>query len=454
MSSFGRSMVPALLVTSALAASLTGSPARAAPTPITLRVPVERATLDNGLRVVLDVDHGSPTVTVAVTYDVGSRDEERGRTGFAHLFEHMMFQGSANLPKGEHARLLGARGGTPNGGTGPDLTNYFDALPSSELALALFLEADRMKALDISQDDLENQRKVVQEEVRSGLSAPYGRAGRRLEALIFEGYWPYEHPTGGLMEDLDRAELGWVTAFHAQHYGPNNAVLSIAGDIDPAEAMALVHRYFDRVPKITVAPFREGTLPEQRAPRQETMVDAHARTAASLSGWAIPFTLDADHPALELAADLLGGGESSRLNHLLVVERRLAQSVSAYCDVIRRGPDSLIIDVKLAAGANALEVERLVDGELLRLARTPPSAAELSALHRKAISRLVFGLEDNTSRAVLTGAYELLYGDAGLLERQLPRYLAVTADDVRRVAGRYLTPARRSRILVLPAEKR
>src|SRR3954469_3574095 len=186
----------------------------------------------------MNVDRTSPTVAVAMTYDVGARNEERGRSGFAHLFEHMMFEGSANVPKGEHFRLVSAHGGNLNGTTSSDRTNYFEMLPASELPLALWLEADRMKSLNVSEENFENQRKVVQEEYRMRVSnAAYAPSNIRLDELIYQGYWPYEHAPIGSMPDLDAAQLDWVRDFHAHHYGPNNAVLTVSGDIDPAEAM-------------------------------------------------------------------------------------------------------------------------------------------------------------------------------------------------------------------------
>ena len=286
-------------------------------TPIELKIPLQRFTLDNGLRVVINVDRTSPTVAVAVTYDVGSRDEERGRSGFAHLFEHMMFQGSKNVPKGDHFKLISSHGGTLNGTTNGDRTNYFEVLPASELALGLWLEADRMKSLDVSQDNFENQRKVVQEEYRMRYSnAPYGLSHTKLSELIFQGYFPYEHPTIGSMADLDGAKIEWVRAFHAAHYGPNTAVLTIAGDVDAAEATKLVHQYFDAIPKIQAASFVDPPLPEQTSPRTAVHKDEIARTPGLLYGWAVPNARHADAPALEIAASILGDGESSPSDQL------------------------------------------------------------------------------------------------------------------------------------------
>ncbi|HLV20429.1 MAG TPA: pitrilysin family protein, partial [Polyangiaceae bacterium] len=205
---------------------------------------LQKATLDNGLRVVMNVDRSTPTVAVCVTYDVGSRNEERGKSGFAHLFEHIMFQGSRNVPKGEHFKLISARGGTLNGTTSPDRTNYYEMLPMNELALGLWLEADRMRWLDVTTENFENQRRVVQEEYRMRVSnAAYMQGLLRLRELAFADYWPYGHDAIGSMTDLDNARFEWVKDFHASYYAPNNAVLTIAGNFDTDEAMRLVREY-------------------------------------------------------------------------------------------------------------------------------------------------------------------------------------------------------------------
>jgi zinc protease len=432
-----------------VAASLTLASLPAAAAPISL--PVERFTLANGLRVVLHVDRTMPTVGLTVTYDVGSRDEERGRTGFAHLFEHMMFQGSANVPKGDHAKLLQGRGGMGGGGTGTDLTHYFDIMPANELALGLWLEADRMRALDLSRDNFEIQREVVKEEVHGGQSSPFGRASLRLDELVFQGFWPYEHPTGGSMADLDGADFAWVKDFHAHHYGPNNAVLSLAGSFDPEEAKTLVRRYFEQIPKIEVTPYRDAPMPEQTAPREDKVISEGVRTPGVGYSFAIPFTRHPDHYALELASMVLAGDEGARLQRVLVKERGLAQGVDRDMFLLRRGPDAFAFWVKLAAGAKLAEVEAIVDAEIAKLAKAPPSAAELERVKRKRRAQGIFRVQGNQERAIWHGAFELLYGDARLLDEEIPRFEAVTAEDVRRVVAKYLAPSRRNRVEVLPA---
>ncbi len=429
-----------------------------APVPVKaveIKLPLTRLTLDNGLRVVMNPDPTSPTVAIAVVYDVGGRDEEKGRSGFAHLFEHMMFQGSKNVKKGEHFKLVTGHGGVLNGTTSSDRTNYFEMLPSSELALGLWLEADRMASLDIDQEKLENQRAVVKEEYRMRVSnVAYVPSALRLGELVFQGYWPYEHSAIGTMADLDAAQLDWVKDFHAKHYGPNNAVLAIAGDFEVGEATALVHKYFDKIPKIQVTSFVDSKVPEQTSQRTAVIKDEHALLPAVLYGWQAPKMREAGAYALDLAAIVLGEGESSRLHQLLVRDKAVAQGVSAHVD-LRRGPSVFEIDAKLAPEAKMVDVQRLVDGVVRDLGAKGPSAEELAKAQRRAQARLVFGLQTNGARARMLAEYELYFGDAGLLAEEAGRYLAVTGDDVKKAAGEHLTVTRRTVVETYPlaAEK-
>jgi len=418
---------------------------------VALKLDVEKFTLDNGLRVVLSVDHTSPTVAVDVVYDVGGRNEERGHAGFAHLFEHMMFQGSGNVPRGEHFKLVTSHGGTLNGSTSEDRTNYFEMMPRGELPLALWLEADRLKSLDISQKNFENQRKVVEEEFRMRVeNAAYVPASFRLEELVFQGYWPYEHPAIGNMRDLDAAQLDWVRAFHDAYYAPNNAVLSISGDCDPDEVKALVTRFFGSARSHTIPPYEPGAIPAQTEPRDAVVEDAHAKLPGLMYGWEIPETKEPDHYALELAAMLLAGGESSRLYQLLVRDRSLAIEVDADTDR-HRGPDAFEISAKLSGGGSITTVGHLIDEQIARLAKTPPSEGDMVKLRNQMQAGYILGLQSNFVRAQKLAEFELYRGDANLINSELERYMAVSAEDIRRVVGKYLTKARRSTVEVKPS---
>jgi predicted Zn-dependent peptidase len=429
----------------ALRLGLTADLASAEP----LTLDVRRWTLDNGLRVVVSVDHTSPTVAIDVVYDVGGRNEMRGRSGFAHLFEHMMFEGSANVARGEHYQLVTAHGGAMNGTTNEDRTNYFELLPSSELALGLWLEADRMKSLDVSAKNFETQRTVVKEEYRMRVeNAAYVPAAIRLQELAYEGYWPYEHSAIGTMRDLDAAELAWVRDFHTHYYGPNNAVLAISGDVDEAEAKSLVSRYFGDAHKIAVPPFEAPPrVPAQAHARSEVIEDPHAKLPALDLGWVIPASGEPEHYALSLAAMVLADGDSSRLVRTLVRERGLAVAVDARV-ADRRGPDMFEISVHLASGAKVVDAQKLLDAQLADLARSGPSDAEMKKLRARLQASFLFGLQSNFARAQRLAEFELYRGDARLLKTELDRYLAVTKDDIKRAAGTYLTSNRRSLVEV------
>jgi zinc protease len=432
----------------ALAASSATSP----PAPRPLGLQIQKATLDNGLRVVMNVDHTSPTIAVAVTYDVGARNEERGRSGFAHLFEHMMFQGSANVAKGEHFNLVSAHGGTLNGTTSSERTNYFEMLPANELALALWLEADRMKSLNVDAENFENQRKVVQEEYRMRVSnAPYEPARIRLGELAFQGYWPYEHDTIGSMQDLDNAQLDWVRSFHDTYYAPNLAVLSIAGDFEPDEAMVLVHRFFDTAKRQqNVVPYSPPPFPDQAAPRIATLDDPHAKTPAFFYGWVGPPAREPDHYALELAVAVLTDGESSRLHQKLVRDKALAQDVAGWTED-HRGPDLITIQVKLAEDARLQDVQKALDAQIEALAKDGPTDAEMTKVRNRVEAAFLFGLQSNLHRARIAGEFELFWGDARLINVEPIRYLAVTKEDIARVTSRYLVASRRTLVEARPA---
>lgn len=413
---------------------------------------IERLTIENGLRLVLAPDSSAKTVAVSVTYGVGSRDEGPGQSGFAHLFEHMMFQGSQHVAKGQHFTLISERGGSLNGTTSADRTNYFEVLPSSELSLALWLEADRMRALAVNAENFENQRAVVKEEYRMRYeNAPYMTGMMRLGELIFAEYPPYTRPTIGSMQDLDAAKLEWVKTFYDSHYAPKNAVLAIAGDFDRDEAVKLARHYFGNIDKRVAARAPLPEMPSQVTPRKDVVKDANAKTPGFYFGFLIPQSRTDEHYALELAVSLLADGESSRLEKLLIRDRAVAQRVSAWThDYV--GADALVVTAVLTEKAKLPEVEKLVAAELEKLATKPAPAAELAKVKRRVRSAFVFGLQTNLSRATRLGEYESYYGDARLLARELARYQAVTAEQIQRAVKKYLGPERRQLVEVLPAD--
>ena len=415
------------------------------------RLPVERHTLDNGLRVVLSPDRTIPTVAIAVYYDVGSRNEEEGRSGFAHLFEHMMFQGSANVGKGEHFTLIMNRGGSMNGTTSQDRTNYFETLPSNELELGIWLEADRMRSLAITESNFENQRQTVIEERRQRVdNVPYVPSFLRINELAFGDYFPYAHSVIGDMQDLLDAPLSAVQEFFDRWYAPNNAVISIAGDFDSAEALALVSRHFGDIGRRELPEFTMPALEPQTEERRDTIEDQFAQLPAFHLAYHIPPSRTADHYPLELLSMVLGDGQSSRLYQKLVKEEEMCQSIYVGTDDLR-GPDLFSVWAIMAAEQNPADAQAVVFEELAAIASEGITERELEKVRNRIRSAFLFGLQSNMSRARNLAEFELYWGSAELLREELDRYLEVDAAAIQRVAGEYFAATNRTVLDVIPA---
>ena len=420
------------------------------PTAPKLGLAIERYTLPNGLRVVLVPEPSVPTVAVSVTYDVGSRDEVTGRTGFAHLFEHMMFQGSANVPRGAFDRLLSARGGSNNGTTNTDRTEYHEQLPSHELPLALWLEADRMKALAVSTENFENQRAVVKEEYRMSVSnRAYARSAMDLESKVYANYPAYAHDTIGSMEDLDAADFAWVEDFHRTHYGPNRAILTVAGALDLEEARALVEQYFAAIPA-SAAPAPEHAKGAEPPKASRTVrKDPLAKLTRIDDGWLMPACDADDRYALEVAAAILGDGESSRLERILVRERGVAVEVEAAVDD-RRGPSLFQVSATLASGVNLARAEAALSAEIERLGNDGPTDAEVHKALTRLEAQLLHAVQSNLHRASVLSMHELRSGDARTYEAELARFCRVRRDHVKAAVKKWLTPKARVRVVTEP----
>ncbi|MDH5493054.1 MAG: insulinase family protein, partial [Myxococcales bacterium] len=406
----------------------------------------------NGLRVVLSPSREIPTVAVAVYYDVGSRNEARGRSGFAHLFEHMMFQGSANVGKGEHFQLVMNRGGQMNGSTNADRTNYFETLPSNELSLGLWLEADRMRSLAITAENFENQRATVIQERRQRYdNQAFVPSMLCINELAYGDYWSYAHSTIGDMADLRAAPLEAVQSFFDTYYAPNNAVLVIAGDFDPDEALQLVEQYFGDIPSHEVPAFEASPFEAQSAERRARINDPLAPLPAFHMAYHIPASREADHYPLELLSIVLGDGESSRLYQKLVKERELCQQVDVGTDD-RRGPDLFSFWALMANEQDPAEAQAVILEEIERVASRGITERELEKAKNRVRSYFLFGLQSNLQRARNLAEFELYHGDAALLGTELERYLGVTREDVLRVAGAYFAPSNRTVLEVRPGE--
>lgn len=414
------------------------------------RMPIVRATLPNGLRVVLSPDTTVPTVGISVYYDVGSRNEVRGRTGFAHLFEHMMFQGSANVAKGEHFSLIMNRGGSMNGTTSHDRTNYFETLPSNELELGLFLESDRMRSLAVNEENFENQRQTVKEERRQSYeNRPYMLSMLRINELTYGDYFPYAHSTIGEVTDLDNAPLEAVRDFWGSYYAPNNAVISISGDFEPTAALALVTRYFGDIGRRSTPAYEPGVIAPQTREITDTMVDALAPLPAFHIAYHIPQSREAAHYPLEMLAIVLGDGESSRLYQKLVKDREILQEISVSTDD-RRGPDVFSFWGVVSTGHTGVEARTIIFNELQSVAQRGITPRELEKAKNRLRAAFVFGLQSNLSRSMQLAEFEMYWGNAELLRNELDRYLAVTLEDVQHAAATYFDATNRTVLDVLP----
>ena len=414
------------------------------------RLPVIQQTLQNGLRVVMSPDRTVPTVAIALYYDVGSRDEAKSKSGFAHLFEHLMFQGSQNVDKMEHFQLIMRRGGDANGTTSHDRTNYYETLPSHELELGLWLEADRMRSLAVTQENFENQRATVIEERRQSYdNQPYMLSSLRINELAYGEYWPYAHSTIGDMEDLKKASLADVQGFYRNYYTPNNAVLGLAGDFEPQQALELVRRHFGDIPRHERPPSRPGKLPVQTEERYEVMPDPLAPLPAFHISYHIPPDREPDHYPLEMLAVVLGDGESSRLYQKLVKELELVQQIHVATDG-RRGPDLFSFWAVCAEGRRGKEVREVIYQELEQIVARGVTERELQKARNRVRADFTFGLQSNLLRAQRLAEFEMYFGDARLLRQELEPYLQVSVKDIQRVAGKYLKADNRAVLDVVP----
>ncbi|EFL18096.1 zinc protease [Streptomyces sp. C] len=410
--------------------------------------------LANGLRVVLSEDHLTPVAAVCLWYDVGSRHEVKGRTGLAHLFEHLMFQGSASVPGNGHFELVQGAGGSLNGTTSFERTNYFETMPAHQLELALWLEADRMGSLLAALDDesMENQRDVVKNERRQRYdNVPYGTAFEKLTALAYPEGHPYHHTPIGSMADLDAASLEDARNFFRTYYAPNNAVLSVVGDIDPERTLAWIEKYFGTIPAHDgKQPPRDGSLPEIMGGqlREEIVEEVPAR--ALMAAYRLPHDGTRECDAADVALTVLGGGESSRLHNRLV--RRDQTAVAAGFGMLRlAGAPSLgWLDVKTSSGVEVPAIEAAVDEELARFAAEGPTAEEMeraqAQLEREWLDRLgtVAGRADELCR------FAVLFGDPQLALTAVQRVLDVTAEEVQAVAAARLRPDNRAVLVYEP----
>jgi len=418
-----------------------------------------RFTLDNGLRVVLAPDETAPVVGVSVHYDVGFRSEPEGRTGFAHLFEHLMFQGSESLEKLAHFRHVQSSGGTFNGSTHPDYTDYFEVLPSAALERALFLEADRMRAPKLTQENLFNQIDVVKEEIRLNvLNRPYGGFPWILLPPVLYNTFANAHNGYGDFVDLEKATLDDCAAFFDTFYAPANAVLTIAGDFTEATARELIEKHFGDVPFRPAPPRKSFAEPPPAGEVRSEHTDPHAPLPALAVGYRMPDPInDLDGYLAHLVlASILSDGDGSRLQQRLVHREPLVTDIGAGAGLFgpfeARDPDTFSITAIHAPDVSPEQVLAALDEELEKLASTPPEAEELAKVTARWASSLHTEHDRLVSRTLAFGAFELLYGDAALVYQLADRIAAVTAEDVA-AAAKSLRPDSRAVLVVHPDQE-
>jgi predicted Zn-dependent peptidase len=427
-----------------LAGSVAAEPAAA------VRVDFSEVTLKNGLRVQLVEDRSTPVIAVNVAYDVGSRNERPGLTGFAHLFEHMMFKGSKNVGDGEHFYQVLTNGGSMNGTTSADITLYFESLPSNQLELALFLEADRMRSLDITQAKLDNQRQAVQEERRMRVdNQPYGRSYERFDEVFYDNF-AYKHSTIGSMEDLNAASIDDVAQFFRIYYAPNNAVLTVVGDFQRDDALKMIRKYFEDIPRQTPPPPVDLKEPPQTAERRETLTDPLARAVQILIGYKTELGNGPDQAALQVLSWVLQGGDSSRLYQSLNKEKELVTSIGGYVEE-RIGTGGFYITATVRPDRKPDVVEAAIYEEIAKVVQQPIAEWELQKARNATRLGYLQSIRGAQTRATILGSNTVKFRDPGLINTRLQRINAVTREDVQRVAKQYLQATGRTVLTTLPA---
>jgi zinc protease len=450
-----KTLALALLLALGVPPAAAGAAAGASAAEAAPEIPYELFRLRNGLTVIVHEDRSNPIVGVHVQYDVGAKDEKPGRTGFAHLFEHLMFQGSQNLPKGTADRIIEAAGGDTNGSTSQDTTQYWEQAPSNALEQMLWIESDRMGFLlpTLTQEKLDNQREVVRNERRQSYEMrPYGLAYEKILANLWNPDFPYHWMPIGSHEDLQAASLEDVREFFRRYYGPENAVLAVAGDVDAREVRALAEQWFGAVPG-KPPPVHQKPEPvplrEERRVRMEDRVQLPRLYVA----WQTPKVFAPGDAALDLASQVLGDGKSARLVKRLVMEERIAQDVSAG-QMSQTLGSMFLVTATPKPGVSLERLEREIDEELARLAAAAPSAEELERAKNKIEAGAIFGLEPVGGfggRAATLASYYLRTGDPGFLAEDLARYRNATGEDVSAAVREHLRKDARVVLYVEPA---
>ena len=421
-----------------------------------MQIPIESFKLENGLTVVSSEDHTAPIVAVNLWYHVGSANEREGRTGFAHLFEHMLFQGSADVGSNEHFELVQRAGGTLNGSTWLDRTNYFETVPSNQLELAIWLEANRMGYLlsAMTQQKLDTQRDVVQNERRWSVdNQPYGTWWERLPALVFPPDHPFHHSLIGSMTDLDAASLDDIAQFFSTYYTPDNAVLSIAGDFEVTEAKRMIERHFGGIPRGAGKPaLRDMRVPEMLGGAVREVVEDEVMLPRIFVAFRTPVFGTPDYYAASVTSAILGLKKGSRLQRSLVREQQIASDATAFTYDLAKGSDMLVVDVTARPDITVDELERGVHAELDQLIMEGVTEVEVARAIALIETDLIAVLQSAGDRADRLSMFATYFGDPTLVNRQTEQYRAVTKERVNAFARGRLVASNRASLIYVPRE--
>jgi predicted Zn-dependent peptidase len=419
-----------------------------------MQIPIETFRLDNGLLVTLSQDNTAPIVAVNLWYHVGSANEREGRTGFAHLFEHMLFQGSEHVGANEHFELVQRAGGTLNGSTWLERTNYFETVPSNQLELALWLEADRMGALlpAMTQQKLDTQRDVVKNERRWSVdNQPYGTWWEKLPALAFPESHPFHHSLIGSMEDLTAASLEDVEQFFKTFYTPDNATLSIAGDFDPTEARELVKKHFGDIPRGSGKPPLAGMeISDRFGETLRQVVEDDVSLPRLYIAFRSPVFGSEGYYVASVAGAILGMKQGSRLYRSLVREKQIAADASAFTFDLAKGSDLLIVDVTARPETTAEQLEEEVEREIDEIVAHGVSEEEVQRAVALIQTDMVTAMQSASERADRLSMFATLLGDPALINEQASRYGSVNAEKINRFVREHLGPDNRAKLLYVP----
>jgi predicted Zn-dependent peptidase len=420
--------------------------------PKKMRINFKETTLKNGLRVITLEEQYAPIITLSVSYKVGSANEKKGRTGLAHLFEHMMFKGSKNVGPGEHSTLVSINGSGTNGRTFPDRTVYFQSLSSNQLDLALFLEADRMRSLEITRENLDNQRAAVKEEYRLNIdNQPYGKSQELHIEMLYDDF-AYKHTVMGSMDDLTAASVEDVAEFFKIHYAPNNAVLVLVGDFKTAEALTKIKKYFEDIPRQPDPAEVKLAELEQKSERRATVEDALARFPQIDIAFKAASGNTKDFYALRLLSNILLGGQSSRLNQKLVREKEMATRVTGMMEELR-GPGGFYVTATLRQNVKTEDVEAVIYEEIERLRKEPLADAEIEKAKNFEKRAFINSIQNSLGRSLRLAHYSVDYNEPDLINTFIDKVAAVTKEDLQQAANKYLVSANRTVVITVPKPK-